>query len=104
MAQHIRKRAHTHQQSHQNDVREQGREPDHFAGALDALDETEERNDPAERQAEHQLPAWIAPVFECRTADSQHVLTAISRQQQQRTSDVAFREWSALGVCNTVQI
>lgn len=77
-----------YQQRNQNDVREQGREVDHFAGTLDALDEAGERNEPAKRQTEHQLPARIAPVVERRGvlagADAEHVLAAISTMPAER--------------------
>lgn len=77
-----------YQQSDQYNVREQRSKVDNFAGALDALDEAKERNQPTDCQAQHQLPARIAQILECRVTDAQHVLTAISPETQRLDSDV----------------
>lgn len=55
-------------QSYQHEVREEGGEVDNLPNGLDALNEAEVADNPAEAQAAKQLPTYTTPVFPIGTS------------------------------------
>lgn len=61
------------QQDHQHDVRKNCSEVHKFAHRLDAFDDADEREDPGDAQAQHQVPLRVSVVVPGRVADSENV-------------------------------